>query len=337
MDKRLLWGGIGGGVLLVAIILIVHFAGKGDEPEKKKTDSGESSSEGRFPSADTEEGRAAIKKMFDMGDPIKLRKYINGINPETALKVKDVLATYMQRLDTGSSFDDAYKLATLLASAKDDRVLQKIIDLGMKKKDAHTLLRPYAAAGASAVIARATADAGGNVDTYASMLRDCIGAGSEDPIRAAAEGSEVAAVAWICGDELYERRIPIKPERAQAWLADSNPRAQASGVRQMSVQKDFDRDAALAPFAEAAAALEARTALLNCAAKDKTLSRDHIRKLMQIDDLEFFEGIVFELTKYKLIEYIEDLEKIQEARMGSGIGRTAGRTVQQLKNVRGDK
>lgn len=337
MDKRLLWGGIGGGVLLVAVILIIHFAGKDDEPVKKKTDKEESSAEGRFPSADTEEGRAAIKKMFDLGDPIKLRKYINGINPETALKVKDTLATYLQRLDAGSSFDDAYKLATLLSNAKDDRVLQKIIDLGMKKKDAHMLLRPYGAAGAQAVIARATADPAGNLDTYASMLRECLGEGSAEPIRTAAEGSEVAAVAWICGDELYERKIAIKPERAQAWLADSNPRAQASGVRQMSAQKDFDRDVALAPFAEATAAVEARTALLICAAKDKTLSRDHIRKLLQIDDLEFFESIVYELTKYKLIEYIEDLEKIQEARMGSGIGRTAGRTVQQLKNVRGDK
>ena len=337
-DKRLIWGGVGAGVLLVAIILIVHFAGRETPPEepKKNTEKGGTAVE-KFPSPDTPEGVAELKKMFDRAEPAKIKKYIAGINAETAAKIKEILVPYMLRCDAGTSFNDAFAIATLLGGQKDERVLNKVLELGMKKDAAHSLLAAYGAMGASAVIEKAKADGGQNTEVFEKMLAECKTEEAVGPIREAAEGCEVASVAWICGDALYWRKMPIKLERVNSWLADANGRAQMSGVRQMSVQKEGDRDAALIPFSKAEAALEARKAVLEVASRDRTLSRDLIRNLMQIEDPEFFEDVTLALKHFKLFEYIPDLEAITGSSMGTARSRTAGRVAQELKFARGDK
>jgi hypothetical protein len=165
------------------------------------------------------------------------------------------------------------------------------------------------------------------------MVRECRLEECVEPIRAAAETCEVPEVAWICGDSLYERRAPIKLERVQAWLADASPRAQASGIKQMAIQKDADREAALMPFAAETAPSEARLALLECAAKDKTLSRELVRAVLKTDDLEYFESCMLIVVNYKMTELSPDLRAISENRPGTGIGRRAGGVAQQLDNV----
>jgi hypothetical protein len=336
-DKKLIWFGVGGGVLVILLIVVFFYSGRNKtEPVKKKAEETAATGE-RFPSHETEEGRAEIKKMFDSREA-RCSKYVAGIGPDVVMKLKDIMIPYLVGLDTTISFDAAYGLAKHLGKANDDRVVQKVIDLGLKKKSAHDLLQTYGAMGAEAVIARATKENGANLDTYESLLTEsCKSDAAVPPIQACAETGAVAPVAWICGDVLYRRGKPIALARVQEWLASGEGRAQKSGIRQMSVQKDTDRDAAILPFSAKTADLEARRGVLEVASQDKTLSTEHIRNLLQIEDAEFFEEIAEVLQKRKLFEYIPDLEAVKESSMGTGRGRAAGRVAQTLKFARGDK
>ena len=285
------------------------------------------------------EGKAAVKKMFDAGDPVRMRRYIAGISPVTAVNIKDILIPYLLRLDAGASFNDAYNVALLLANAKDEGVLQKILDLGLKKKDAHALLVKYGAMGAEAVIQRALKDEG-TFDMYKSMLAECKLDEAVEPIRGAAETSENARVAWLCGDALYYRQkpVPIALDRAKAWLAATDPAGQSSGIRQMALQKESDRDAALLPFTKVEAAKEVRLTVLEVASRDKTLSRELIRNLLNIQDYEFFQDVAVGVEQARLFEYIEDLARISDDGDRDGATRRlAGSKSQSLKSARGDK
>lgn len=341
VDKRILWAA-GGAAVLILVVVVALNMGKGKPPPAKKSADGEATASGviRFPSVDTPEGREEIRKMFEQLDYTRCRKYISAISKVTAAKIPDILVPYLMRLDAGAGFTEAYSLARLLEDANDPRVVGKIIDLGLQKKDAMSLLRTYGAAGSEIVIARATeaAKAGADLAPYEAMLTECLHKeGAAGPLRQTAESGEIAAVAWICGDALSRNKLPISEARVRAWLAEAEPRAVMSGIRQASVQTSMDRDAAILPFTTPETSIEVRRVVLEVAGPDATLSKQLIGNLIQIDDLESFEDVCAKLVECRRRDFAPELQAVSDARTGSAIGRRAGNTAQQLSGSAGTR
>lgn len=331
IDKRLLWGSVGAGVLLVGIIVAIQLSKKSPEEPAKKKDSGkEVAAADRMPNPDTPEGRAEIERGFVNWPPAKISKFIGVLSPDSATKLKDILIPHMLRMDEHAGFTDAWNIAERLWRLKDERVLGKILELALKKASAASLLKPYGAMGAEAVIAKAKGDAA-NLPAYALMLKECSLEEANAPLVAAAETCDVPAVAWVCGDTLYDRDVPIQLARVQAWLADPNPLAQASGVRQMSLQKGTDRDAAIAPFTAAETPLEIKKAVMRVVAKHKDLSKDHMKRMLNLEDQETFEECMAVLTEQRLVDYIPELEEIAAGPRNFKFRRVS-KAIDDLKN-----
>lgn len=331
-DKRLIWGAVGAGALIVVIIVVFQIMKKDPVEPEKKPDTGKSAGQQTL-NFDTAEGRAEFEKMLVKAPPEKVTRIIGGMSPEAAVKVKDILIPFMLRQDAGRGLTDAWNIAERLSSLKDERVLRKIIELGFAKADAGSLLRPYGAMGSQAVIEIAKADKA-KLDACYKLLLCCTLADATGPMVATAETCEVPEVAWICGDALYEREVPvgIKLETVQAWLAADNPRARASGIRQMSVQKGVDRDAAIAPFATAETPREIQIAVMDVVSRHRDLSPAHMRAYLNIDDQELWEEAVKRISEKRLFEYIPDLEELSQ-RPGTYKARRAGNLADGLKGM----
>lgn len=331
-DKRLIWGAVGAGVLIVAVVAGIHFAKKTPVEPVKKTDEAKTPGQPKL-NFDTPEGRAEFEKMLVVAPPEKVTKIIGGMSPEAAVKVKEILIPFMLRQDAGRGLTDAWNIADRLASLKDERVLKKIIELGFAKADAGSLLRPYGAMGSQAVIDVAKADKS-KVDTCYKLLLCCVQPDAAGPMVATAETCEIPEVAWMCGDALYEREppVPIKLEVVQAWLAGDSPRAKSSGIRQMSIQKNVDRDAAIAPFATAETPREIQIAVMDVVSRHRDLSPAHMRAYLNIDDQELWEEAVKRISEKRLFEYIPDLEELSQ-RPGTYKARRAGNLADGLKGM----
>lgn len=331
-DKRLVWGAVGAGVLIVLVIVIFQVAKKKDPETPAKADPGKSAAKQTL-NFDTPEGRAEFERLLMTAPPEKVTNIIGSMGAEAAVKVKDILIPFMLRQDAGRGMTDAWNIAERLAGLKDERVLKKIIELGLVKPSIGVLLKTYGAMGSQAVIDAAKADPS-KLDAYYKLLVCCVQDDAAGPMVAAAETCEVPEVAWMCGDALYNRnpRTPVKLERVQAWLAGESLRGRASGIRQMALQKGADRDAALAPFATTEAPLELKCALLDVLAEIRDLSREHMRNLLAIEDLEVFEECMKRISERKLFEYIPELKKIGES-AGTQRGRRASAAVTQLEFI----
>ncbi|KAF0239779.1 MAG: hypothetical protein FD180_5176 [Planctomycetota bacterium] len=332
-DKRLIWGAVGAGVLIVAVVVGIQIAKKDPAPEKKPEDSKSTAKGEPVMNLDTPEGRAAFEKMLSTAPPEKATQKIGALSAEGAVKIKEALIAHMLRQDAGRGLTDAWNIAERLSGLKDERILKKIIDLALVKTSAASLLKPYGAMGSQAVIDRAKAEPA-NAPAFTPLLLECRLAEAAGPMVAAAETCEIPEVAWICGDALYDREVPvaIKLERVQAWLADPSARAKASGVRQMALQKGTDRDAAIAPFTTAETPREIQIAVLDVLAKVRDLSTDHMRNLLAIEDLETFEECMKRISEKKLFEYIPELKKMGES-AGTQRGRRASKTANDLEFI----
>ena len=332
-DKRLIWGAVGAGVLIVAVVVGIQIAKK-DQPPETTPDGPKATAKGEpVMNLETPEGRAAFEKMLNTAPAEKTTQRIGALSAEGAVRVKDALIAHMLRQDSGRGLTDAWNIAERLSGLKDERVLGKIIDLALEKNSAASLLKPYGAMGSQAVIDRAKADPT-KAEAFSPLLRECKLAEAAGPMVAAAETCEIPEVALICGDSIYDREVPvaIRLERVQAWLADPGVRAKASGVRQMALQKGTDRDAAIAPFTTADTPREIQIAVLDVLAKIRDLSTEHMRKLLAIDDLETFEECMKRISEKKLFEYIPDLKAMGEA-AGTQRGRRASKTADDLEFI----
>ncbi|MEK7466779.1 MAG: hypothetical protein AAB074_05120 [Planctomycetota bacterium] len=332
-DKRLIWGSVGAGVLIVAVVVGIQIAKKDPAPEKKP-DGPKTTAQGEaVMNLDTPEGRAAFEKMLNSAAAQKVTGKIGALSPEAAVKVKDILIPHMLRQDAGLGLTDASLIADRLSGLKDERVLGKIIELALAKTTAAYLLKPYGAMGSQAVIDKAKADPA-KADSFYPLLLECKLPDATGPMTVAAETCEIPQVAWICGDALYERELPvaIKLERVQAWLADAELRARASGIRQMALQKGTDRDAALAPFDTAETPRELQIAVMDVVSRHRDLSPSHMRAYLHIDDQELWEEAVKRISEKRLFEYIPDLEELSQ-RPGTYKARRAGNLADGLKGM----
>lgn len=319
--------------MLIILVIVIFQVAKKKEPESPaKADAGKSAAKQTL-NFDTPEGRAEFERMLMTAPPEKVTNLIGSMGAEAAVKVKDSLIPYMLRQDAGRGLTDAWNIAERLAGLKDERVLKKLIELGLVKPSIGVLLKTYGAMGSQAVIDAAKADPS-KVEGCYKLLLCCVQEDAAGPMVAAAETCEVPEVAWMCGDALYARnpRTPIKLERVQAWLAGESPRGRASGIRQMALQKGADRDAALAPFATVESPLELKCALLDVLAEVRDLSVEHMKNLLAIEDLEVFEECMKRISERKLFEYIPELKRIGES-AGTQRGRRASKTASDLEFI----